>query len=191
MSGTKVILNQDVYNLGEEGDVCEVARGYARNYLIPKKLAVPHTRENIAVFESRREAIEKRKEEKRKAALSLKEKLQETEVVITMTAGESGKLFGSVTNAMVVEELNKQGIQIERKKVEVPSNAIKMLGEHTVRVKLYESELAELKLIVKSEDGKAEAAAEEAQKAVEEVKAESDIDEEAEVEQEAAEAEEE
>src|SRR6056297_2295947 len=97
----KIILNEDVYNLGEEGDVCDVARGYARNYLIPKNLAVPSTRENIAIFESRRSAIESRKEEKRKAAQSAKERLEGMELVLPMNAGESGKLFGSVTAGMI------------------------------------------------------------------------------------------
>jgi large subunit ribosomal protein L9 len=181
MSGTKVILSQDVYNLGEEGDICEVARGYARNFLIPKALAVPYNRENIAVFESRREAIAKRKEEKRKHALGLKEQLEGAEIVIKMTAGDSGKLFGSVTNTMVVEELKKMGIQVEKKKVDVPSSAIKMVGEYTVKVKLYESELADVKLIVLDEKAEARKEQEaEMQKAVEEVKAESKVEEETE-----------
>ncbi len=178
MSGTKVILNQDVYNLGEEGDVREVTRGYARNYLIPKKLAVPFTRENIAVFESRRDAIDKRKDDKRKEALGLKESLEGAVVVLTMTAGESGKLFGSVTGTMVAEELSKMGIQVEKKKIEVPSNTIKNVGEYTIRIKLYESEVAEVKLLVKDVNAKKEAAVEEknAQEAVKEVLAESEIE---------------
>jgi large subunit ribosomal protein L9 len=182
MSGTKVILNQDVYNLGEEGDVREVTRGYARNYLIPKKLAVPFNRENIAVFESRRDAIDKRKGDKRKEALGLKESLEGAVVVLTMTAGESGKLFGSVTGTMVSEELKKMGIQVEKKKIEVPSNTIKNVGEYTIRIKLYESEVAEVKLIVKDVHAKEETAAETAaeapaaQEAVKEVLAESEIE---------------
>lgn len=180
MSGTKIILNQDVYNLGEEGDVCEVARGYARNFLIPKALAVPYNRENVAVFASRREAIEKRKEEKRKQALGLKAQLEGAEIVIKMTAGDSGKLFGSVTNAMVVEELKKLGIQVEKKKIDVSSNAIKMVGEYTIKVKLYESELADVKLIVQDEKADARKKEEkEIQKAVEQVRAESDVEDEA------------
>ncbi len=178
MSGTKVILNQDVYNLGEEGDVREVTRGYARNFLIPKKLAVPFNRENIAVFESRRDAIDKRKEDKRKEALGLKESLEGAVVVLSMTAGESGKLFGSVTGTMVAEELKKMGIQVEKKKIEVPSNTIKNVGEYSIRIKLYENEVAEVKLVVKDVNAKAETAAEEktAQEAVKEVLAESEIE---------------
>ncbi|MFP4179284.1 MAG: 50S ribosomal protein L9 [Spirochaetaceae bacterium] len=144
----KIILNEDVYNLGEEGDVCDVARGYARNYLFPKDLAVPHTKENIAKFESRRAAIDKRKEEKRKTAQTLKERLEGMELKIPMNAGEAGKLFGSVTSAMIVEELSKMGIELEKKQVEVPSSSIKMTGDYKVLLKLYESESAEITINV-------------------------------------------
>ncbi len=149
----KIILNEDVYNLGEEGDVCDVARGYARNYLFPKKLAFPHTKENIANFESRRAAIEKRKEDKRQQALSLKERLDGKEVVIKMNAGQSGKLFGSVTSTMIVEELQKEGIEVEKKKIDFKSHTIKMVGVYPVKVKLYDNNEAELKLKVISQSG--------------------------------------
>ncbi|MFW5712657.1 MAG: 50S ribosomal protein L9 [Spirochaetota bacterium] len=149
----KIILNEDVYNLGEEGDVCDVARGYARNYLIPKKLAFPYTKENIANFESRRAAIEKRKEDKRQQALSLKERLDGKEVLIKMNAGQSGKLFGSVTSTMIVEELQKEGIEVEKKKIDFKSHTIKMVGTYPVKVKLYDNNEAELKLKVVSQSG--------------------------------------
>ncbi len=144
----KIILNEDVYNLGEEGDICDVARGYARNYLFPKGFAIPYTKENSAVIESRRAAIEKRKEEKRKAAQGLRERLEGMEIVIPMNAGEAGKLFGSVTSAMIVEQLDKEGIELEKKQVEVPSNSIKMTGTYKIMVKLYESESAEITIKV-------------------------------------------
>ncbi len=149
----KIILNEDVYNLGEEGDVCDVARGYARNYLFPKQLAFPYTKENIANFESRKASIEKRKEEKRQQALSLKERLDDKEVVITMNAGQGGKLFGSVTSAMIVEELQKEGIEVEKKKIDFKSQSVKMVGTYPVTVKLYENNEAELKLKVVSQSG--------------------------------------
>ncbi len=94
----KVILNQDVVGLGEEGDIKEVASGYARNYLLPRKLAVLHSKENLANLERRRTAIETRKQEKRVEAQSLKERLEAEEVRIVAPAGENGKLFGSVNN---------------------------------------------------------------------------------------------
>ncbi len=147
----KIILNQDVYNLGEEGDVCDVANGYARNFLLPKGLAVPCNNANLAIFKSRSAAIEKRKEEKRKSALSLKEKLQETTLTIKMTAGDSGKLFGAVTSQTVVDALAKEGIQVDKKKVDVPSHTIKMVGTYSVLVKLYEKESATVKIDVISD----------------------------------------
>jgi len=147
----KIILNKDVYNLGEEGDVCDVARGYARNYLFPKELALAYTKENIARIENRRSAIEKRKEEKRQNALSLKDRLEGKEIVLRMNSGQGGKLFGSVTNAMIADELQKEGIEVERKKIEVASHQIKMVGTYPVRVKLYENNDAQLKIKVVSQ----------------------------------------
>lgn len=147
----KVILNEDVYNLGEEGDVCEVAAGYARNFLLPKKLAVPFNNSNVAVFKSREAAIAKKKEEKRKNALSLKERIEEIVLEIRVSAGESGKLFGAVTSATIVEALAKEGVHIEKKKIDVPSHNIKMVGTYTVTVRLYENETASLKINVVNE----------------------------------------
>jgi len=147
----KIILNQDVYNLGEEGDVCVVSNGYARNFLVPKKMAVLFTKQNIAIFESRKAAIKKRKEEKRAASAGLKEKIEAITLELTVSTGDSGKLFGSVTNANIAEELKKAGVVIERKKIELPEHTIKMVGEFTAKIKLYGSESADLKIIIKSD----------------------------------------
>ena len=177
----KIILNQDVTHLGEEGDVVEVKDGYARNYLLPTKTAVIYNKANEALFKSRAAAIEQRKAEKRAASASLKEKLDGITLSITVPAGESGKLFGSVTSAMVQAELQKLGFEIEKKKIEVATHAIKMTGTYTVVVHLYENDLSHIKLNVLSEaeklaadKAKAEAeakAAEEARKAEEEAAA--------------------
>lgn len=147
----KIILNQDVHNLGEEGDVVVVKDGYARNYLLPKGFAVLFNRANQALFASRSAAIEKRKEEKRKAAASLKDRLDEMTLTLAVSAGDSGKLFGSVTNAMIQEALAKEGIEVERKRIEVATHAIKMVGSYTVKVRLYEGESAQIKIEVVSE----------------------------------------
>ena len=144
----KIILNQDVVGLGEEGDIKEVASGYARNFLLPKKLAVAHTKQNLATLEHRRVAIEKRKDEKRKVALGLKERLETEEIKFAMPAGENGKLFGSVSNAMVAAELEKRGYQIEKKRVEIPDHTIRAIGAYKVKVKLYDKEEATVKLTV-------------------------------------------
>jgi large subunit ribosomal protein L9 len=144
----KIILNKDVVNLGEEGDVREVAPGYGRNYLIPKGLAVAYSKSNVAVFEGRRKAIEKRKDEKRQQAAGMKERIDALTLTIQVTAGETGRLFGSVNSATIMEELGKQGFDVERKRIEVPEHAIKQVGNYNVRVKLYGNEVATLKVQV-------------------------------------------
>jgi large subunit ribosomal protein L9 len=144
----KIILNNDVLNLGEEGDVREVANGFARNYLLPKKLAVPYNRENLRVLESKRTAIESRKEEKRTTALGLKERLEAEQLKFAMTAGDNGKLFGSVTSSLIGEELDKLGFDIDRRRIEVPEGHIRFTGEYSVRIKLYGQEEAKVKVLV-------------------------------------------
>ena len=151
----KIILNQDVYNLGEEGDVCVVANGYARNFLVPQKMAVIFDKQSLAVFESRKAAIAKRKEEKRADSASLKEKIEAITLELKVSAGDTGKLFGSVSNANIAEELKKAGVVIERKKIDISGHTIKTVGEFVAKIKLYGNELADLKIIVKS-DKKAE-----------------------------------
>lgn len=147
----KIILNQDVANLGEEGDVVIVKDGYARNYLLPTGAAVLFNKTNQALFVSRARAIDKRKNEKRTLASDLKTKLDQTTITLVLSAGESGKLFGSVTSAMVQEELSKLGFEVERKRIEVSSHTIKMVGTYTVRIRLYEDESAVIHLVVESE----------------------------------------
>ena len=147
----KIILNQDVIHLGEEGDVVEVKDGYARNYLLPTGTAVIYSKANAALFKSRAAAIEQRKAEKRAASASIKEKLDNVVLTITVPAGESGKLFGSVSSQMVQAELQKLGFEIERKKIEVATHAIKMTGTYSVVIHLYENDMSHVKLIVQSE----------------------------------------
>jgi large subunit ribosomal protein L9 len=144
----KVILNQDVIGLGEEGDIKDVAAGYARNFLLPKKLAVPHTREYLASMEHRRVAIDKRKAEKRLEAAGLKERLEAEEVKFSVPAGENGKLFGSVNNSNVAVELEKKGFSIEKKRIEIPEHTIRNVGTYKIRIRLYDKEEATVKLVV-------------------------------------------
>jgi large subunit ribosomal protein L9 len=145
----KIILNQDVANLGEEGDVKVVADGYARNFLIPKGMAVVCTKENLNNLEQKKAAIEKRRDEKKKAASGLKDRLAGEQLEIEMPVGENGKLFGAVTSQTILDELNKLGIAIEKKKIDVPEHAIKVVGSYIVKVKLYGGESADLKVEVK------------------------------------------
>ncbi|GHV17688.1 50S ribosomal protein L9 [Spirochaetia bacterium] len=152
----KVILNKDLSPLGEEGDVKDVARGYARNYLFPRGIALPYTDKVIKLFESRKEEIEARKAEKRRDAAGIREKLEALELVITMPAGANGKLYGAVTNQTIAEELTRQGYPTERKRVELPGNSFKSVGKYKITVKLYESAAAEIGVTVEAQIVKTE-----------------------------------
>jgi ribosomal protein L9 len=155
----KVILNEDVKHLGEEGDVKEVANGYARNYLLPRGLAMPYSKEAVAYFESIRDQIEARKAAKRENAKSLKERIEGLAILISVPAGPNGKLYGSVTAQTLADELAKQGFEIERKRIEVPGSTIKMAGKFEVSIKLYESAVAKLPLTVEAKLPEVEAKA--------------------------------
>ena len=157
----KVILNNDVPNLGEIGDVKYVAKGYARNFLLPRLLAFVYDERTAAAFKKRQAQIEERKAAKRQASASLKEKLEAEELVFDMPAGQNGKLFGAVTNASVADELLKRGIELDRKKIEVPGKSIKSVGNYKLTARLYEKEEATIRVSVKGHlDKKSEPAAE-------------------------------
>lgn len=133
----KIILYKDVPNLGEEGDVKVVADGYARNYLIPKKFAVRYTKATEVELAQKQQAIQRRRQEKLNAAADAKTRIESLVMELSVAAGENGKLFGSVTTAAIADFLQAQGIQVERKRIELPSGGIKMLGKHSVQIKLY------------------------------------------------------
>ena len=177
----KIILNNDVVHLGEEGDIVTVKDGYARNYLLPTGAAVIYNKANAAMFKQRAEQIAKRKAEKRAASASLKERLDNVTISLVVTAGESGKLFGSVTSQMVQEALLKEGFEIAKKKLDVPTHAIKMTGTYHIVAHLYENDKATITLNVLSE-AEVKAAA---KKAAEEAKAKAEAEAKAKAEEEA------
>ena len=152
----KVILNKDLAPLGEEGDVKDVARGYARNYLFPRGIALPFNERTIKLFEGRRDAIEARKAEKRSDAAGVKEKLEGLSLEITMPAGANGRLYGAVTSQTLADELLKQGYQFERKRIEIPGLTLKSVGKYKVVIKLYESASAEVTVNVLGQEVKTE-----------------------------------
>jgi len=152
----KVILNKDLSPLGEEGDVKDVAKGYARNYLFPRGIAFPYNEKTIKLFESRKEEIEARKVQKRTDAAGLRERLESLDLSITMPAGANGKLYGAVTSQTVADELAKQGFQIERKRIELTGSSFKNVGKYKVMVKLYESAAAEITVNVLGQEVKTE-----------------------------------
>ena len=148
----KVILNTDIKTLGEEGDIKNVADGYFRNFLRPRRLAVPYNAATVAFFESRKAEIEARKEQKRRDSASLKEKLEALHLEITMPAGRNGKLFGAVSAQVISDLLAKNGFEIERKRIEIPGVSIKSVGNYHFSVKLYEAQTAQMIVSVKGEE---------------------------------------
>ncbi len=146
----EIILRQDVDGLGFEGDIVKVARGYARNFLIPKGMALEATPKNLKSLELIRKKIESRKIKAREEAEKLKERLEDTVLAFTQKAGEEGKLYGSVTSMDIASELEKQGLMIDRRKIELP-RPIKTLGDFEVPVKVYPEVTAVLKVVVNPE----------------------------------------
>ncbi|MGD8388016.1 MAG: 50S ribosomal protein L9 [Desulfobacteraceae bacterium] len=151
----KVILRQDVDELGYEGDVVEVAKGFARNYLIPKELGMEATTQNLAVFEMQKKKIEARKVRAREEAEALRDRLAEITVSISQKAGEEGKLYGSVTSMDLAEEIEKQGVVLDRKKI-LLEKPIKSLGEFEIPVKIYQEVTGRVKVVVSPESAGSE-----------------------------------
>jgi len=131
----ELILKKTVETLGEEGDIVKVKPGYARNYLIPKKLAVMANKANLALLKQEKAAIEARREKQRQEADSLSKKIAGTIITIEHRVGEEEKLFGSVTAADISEKLKEMGIQLDKKNV-LLTEPIKTLGEVTVPIKV-------------------------------------------------------
>lgn len=140
----KVILLEDVKNVGKKGTLINASDGYAKNFLLPKKLAMEATKGNINELELKKRAEEKKKQQELEDAKILAEKLSKHEVVISVKTGENGKLFGSVTNKEIAEAFEKQtGIAIDKKKV-VLEEPFKMVGTRTVTVKIHPQVSAEI-----------------------------------------------
>ncbi|MCA3240242.1 MAG: 50S ribosomal protein L9 [Rubrivivax sp.] len=130
----QIILLDKVAKLGNLGDVVKVKQGYARNFLIPQKLARRATEAAIAEFEARRADLEKAAQAKLDAAQALGEKLAGKTVRIAQKAGVDGRLFGSVTNQDIAEALGKMGVAVVKSQVRLPVGPLKTVGEHTVSV---------------------------------------------------------
>lgn len=143
----QVILNEDVPELGQTGDVVKVRAGYARNYLLPRKLAVEANPRNLRVFEHQKRIAMQRREAQKSDAVKLKDKIDALMLTIPAHAGEEGKLFGSVTNIDIERALRDKGLSVDRRKI-LLDEPIKQLGEVTVTVKLMPEVEASLNLTV-------------------------------------------
>ena len=147
----QVILLDKVAKLGNLGDVVKVKQGYARNFLIPQKLARRATDAAIAEFEARRAELEKAAAEKLAAAQALGEKLAGTTLKLTQKAGVDGRLFGSVTNFDIAEELTKQGFAVQKAQVRMPNGPIKVVGDSSVSVSLHTDVAVDISISVYGE----------------------------------------
>ena len=146
-----VILMQDLEPLGYEGDIVDVARGYARNYLIPKGLATEASNANLKALEMRKGKILAKRTKDKEEAERVREKISEVTVTIRAKAGEEGKLYGSVTSRDIAQQLDAQGVEVDRRKI-VIDEAIRSLGEFEVAVKLHPDVVAMIKVVVEEEE---------------------------------------
>ncbi len=147
----KIILTKDMDTLGLAGEIFDVAKGYARNYLIPQGFAAEATEQNIKLLEKQRKNIEIKKIKAKEDAVKVKERMDELVITLSQKVGEEDKLYGSVTTMDIAEQLEKQGITLDRRKINL-DKPIKTLGEHSVHVKLHPQVIASVKVVVVPEE---------------------------------------
>ena len=147
----EVILREHVDNLGRRGDVVKVAPGYARNFLLPRKLALPVNEGNKRVIERERKLSETRELEERQQAEAVANRLSQIELTLSRRVGDTEQLYGSVTTADIAEALLEKGLEIDRKRIHL-DEPLKSLGEFTVPVKLHRDVTAQLKVRVAKQE---------------------------------------
>ncbi len=147
----QVILMEKVANLGDLGAVVRVKDGYARNFLIPQRMARRATADAIAEFEARRAELEKAAAEKLAAAQAQGEKLTGLRIEISQKSGVDGRLFGSVTNHDVADALTKQGYKVDKAQVRMPTGPLKTTGEHPLAVSLHTDVIVDITVVVVGE----------------------------------------
>lgn len=147
----QVILLEKVVNLGNLGEVVRVKDGYARNFLIPQRMARRATTNAVAEFEAKRVELEKAAAEKLAACQAQGEKLSGLTVQVSQKSGVDGRLFGSVTNSDIAEALTKQGFPVEKAQIRMPQGPLKTVGDHTVSVALHTDVVVEVTVAVLGE----------------------------------------
>jgi large subunit ribosomal protein L9 len=146
MGDVRVILREDVVNLGDAGDVVGVKAGYARNYLIPQGKALVATAAKVRQLEHERQVIEARLAKDLKDLKAVANRVNGTVVEVSANAGEGGKLFGSVTTQQIAELLALQGVTVDRRRIQ--TDPIRTVGEHTVDVRLHRELSVKVKVVV-------------------------------------------
>ena len=150
MAHTKVLLREDVDDLGARGEIVRVRSGYARNYLLPRNLAVEATAGNVKGIESERAALLKKEAKERASADAQSEQMNTLQLEFRRKAGEQGALYGSVTSMDVAEALRERGYEIERHRIHL-REPLKRVGEYTVPVRLHREVTIDLKVKVAPE----------------------------------------
>jgi large subunit ribosomal protein L9 len=148
----EVILREHVENLGQRGDIVKVAEGYARNYLLPRKLALAVTDSNKRQIERERKIADAREAEEKTRAEAVASRLANVEVSISRRVGENDTLYGSVTAADIAQALEKQGFEIDKRRVQL-AEPLKQLGEVTVPIKIHRDVTAQVKVAVTRDVG--------------------------------------
>ncbi len=146
----KVILKQDIENLGRKGDIVNVAPGYGRNYLIPRKLALRVTPSNMKMIEIERQALKKKLEKERESYQDLIRRLNEVTLTFSRKTGEKDMIFGSVSAADIKDSLDRLGFEIEKKKI-ILDEPIKRLGHYSIPIKVFHDDKAALHVEVRKE----------------------------------------
>jgi len=146
----EIILRETIENVGRAGQVVKVADGYARNYLLPKKLAYLVTPGNLKVIEHERQSLLRKEAKQKDEAEKLLQMLEKVEITIRRKVGEQETLYGSVTNSDVADKLEKKGFQIEKRKIHMDDH-IKSLGEFSIPIRLFKDVTAHVKLKVEPE----------------------------------------
>lgn len=155
MATITVLLREDVENLGGRGEIVKVKAGYARNYLLPRKMAVLATKGNIRQIEQEREALLKKAAREKATAQAQAEQMRDLHLVFERKVGEHGILFGSVTSMDIAEALQQKGYEIDRKKI-LLKEAIKVVGDYSVPIRLHREVVLELPVSVVPEGAQKE-----------------------------------
>lgn len=151
MALVKLILREDVNQLGQAGDLVSVKPGYARNFLVPQGKAIPATDRRVRELEHHRRVVAEEVERQRRGQEAERDRIQNLSLEVRAQAGEEGKLFGSVTAQNVADLLAEKGVTIDRRKIDL-AEPIKELGEHAISIKLYRDVVAKLKISVVAAD---------------------------------------
>jgi large subunit ribosomal protein L9 len=147
----EIILKQAVEKLGEAGERVNVANGYARNYLLPKGLAVKATEQNLAILQHEKDVLEQQHKKELKKVEKIANKIRSLSCVFKRQAGEQNKLFGSVTSSDIADFLQAQGIEIDRKTIQL-EEPLKTLGTHRVPIKVHPEITVDLKVKIQQEE---------------------------------------